>query len=135
MTRTAQSTQRRKMRFSATGMAVGTVKMSRRRRRGTLGSSRRERMAGELMVMRAWVMISPIMNIMSEERVKRDSKIGSGCCFLRAALRLKSGSSKQASGVPCGLSWRAKRPRLTMGSLLPPVLKRQVCCHGRSSQR
>ena len=41
----------------------------------------------------------------------------------------------QASGVPCGLSWRANRPRLTMGSVLPPVLKRQVCCHGRSSHR
>ena len=70
-------TQRRKMRFSATGMAVGTVKMTRRRRRGRLGNSRRARVAGLLMVTRVWVRISPSMNIISEERVNRDSKAGS----------------------------------------------------------
>ncbi len=122
MTLTAQSTQRRKMRFSATGMAVGTVKMRRRRRRGRLGSRPRARVAGELMVMSVWVRISPSMNIISEERVNRDSNTGSGCCFFREGLRRNRGSSKQESGVPCGLSWRANRPRLTMGSVLPLVL-------------
>ena len=87
-----------------------------------MGCSRRARVAGELMVTRAWVRISPSIKSMSEERVNRDSKMGSACCLRRAGLFLNRGSPKQARGVPRGLSCRGKSPRLTMGSALPPVL-------------
>ena len=85
-TRTASSTQRWKMRRSATGMAVGTVKMIRLRCLGLSESWRRALLAGELMLTRAWVTISPTMNIMREERVKWDPKSGSAGCWRRAGV-------------------------------------------------
>ena len=74
------------MRRSATGMAVGTVKMMRLRCLGLSESWRRALLAGELMLTRAWVTISPTMNIMREERVKWDPKSGSAGCWRRAGV-------------------------------------------------
>ncbi len=119
-------------------MAVGTVSMMRRKCLGLSESCLLALLAGELIFTSAWVTISANINIMSEERVKKEPKSGEFFCVLRTDLekRRRSPSSvKQASGVPSSLSWRGKRPRVTMGSRMPPVLKRQLWVQRVSSQR
>ena len=121
------------------GMALGTVKMIRLRRRGTSGCSRSERCAGELMVTSACMMISLSRNIMVELRVKWASKATSGCCVRRILGRGDTPAfSKQASGVPSRLICWMNTPRVTGGSSSEPVpqaLKRHCWARGDSSQR
>ena len=125
------------MRCSATGIPAGTVKTTLRRCRGTSGSSRRERCAGELIVIMACCSSSMKRNIIREERENFDSNAISLSCRRKMAFALNRRSSMQQRGVPLSLSKAGRTPVVTMSSRSPffLALYRHVGCQSRSSHK